>query len=705
MLVRAVLVLASLLVALSAPARPTPVAAEPIAAGAASMTAAAAPESLVVGAWPGMGLDDSAGPIPRLAASALFGPAARSIQPLGGGAFQVTLQPGADSDAAAAALLAQPAIRYAEPDYLLSAAAAPSPFTGAPNDPAWGAQEEMRRIEVDDSWRITTGSPDVVIAFLDSGVMASHVDFAGKLLPGYDFLEDKPGAVDDNGHGTFTAALAGGLGNNKAGIAGVCWGCKILPLKILDRRGLGPVSAFAKAVRYAVEKGARIINVSASVTTASQAMRDAVNHAVEHDVLIVAAAGNEGNDRPVYPAAFDRVLAIGATDRSDRLAPISSFGFFVDLVAPGVRVTSAATTGADATTTKDGTSLSAPLVAGAAGLLLSARPDLSIDALTNLLVETSLDLGTPGRDERFGGGRLSVYDALLAATRPEPAGGALAELAADLATARLRIGAAAFQPGEPVRGWVTLTDGHYLVPRGLVADAGGRVTATLPLTCDAPAGLQRLTLVGGRSGRIAATALTLPTPPARACFQPLSLQASTAERLFFRETRHTLGGGFRTFWEEHGGLEIFGFPISEEFRELNAADGRTYTVQYFERARFEYHPEHRGTPYEVQLGLLGLLMTNGRAFPPAAVQPDTSGRRYFEATSHSLSADFLRYWEATGGLDLFGYPISEPAVENGFLTQYFERNRFELHPELPPAYRVSLGLLGTDLARRSGYLP
>jgi subtilisin family serine protease len=686
------------LIALSVPVSPAPTV-------AAAPALAAAPDQLVVGTWRGSGFDDADGPTPRLATSRLFGPRARAIRPLGGGAFQLTLAPGSDVAAAAAELAARPPVRYAEPDYLLAAAAAPNPFTGTPNDPAWPAQGEMRRIEAPQAWQITTGSPDVIIAMLDSGVLPTHADFAGKLLPGYDFLADRPGAVDDNGHGTFTAALAGGLGNNGAGIAGVCWGCRLLPLKILDRRGLGPVSAFSKAVRYAVDQGARVINVSASVTTASSVMRDAIDYAVAHEVLIVAAAGNESSDRPVYPAAFDRVLAVGATDQQDRFAPLSSFGFFVDLVAPGVRVTGASHTGNEATAVKDGTSLSAPLVAGAAGLLLSVRPDLSVDALTNLLVETAVDLGPPGRDERFGGGRLSVYDALLAAVRPAPSGGAQADLTVDGAAPRLGVTGGGFVAGEPLRAWLALPDGHYLVRRGLVADDRGAVQTGLPLGCDVPAGGHELWLVGGRSGRSAVATAVVAPPPARVCFQPLGLQASTAERLFFRETRHTLSGGFRIFWEEHGGVPIFGFPISEEFRELNLADGRTYTVQYFERARFEYHPEHRGTPFEVQLGLLGRLLTDGRAFPPLPPQPDTGQHRYFAATRHTLSGEFLRYWEANGGLALFGYPISEPAVEQGYLVQYFERNRFELHPELPPAYRVSLGLLGSELARRNGYLP
>ncbi|MCC6629481.1 MAG: S8 family serine peptidase [Chloroflexi bacterium] len=672
---------------------------------AAPVTAPAATGHLIVGLRRGAGFDDADAPTPRLATSQLFGPAVQRIAPLGDGAFQLDLGPTGDPAAVAAGLLRQPAVRYAEPDYLLTSAAMPAPFTGQPSDPAWRAQEEMRRIDADRAWTITTGSPDVIIAFLDSGVLPSHVDFTGKLLPGYDFLADRPGGIDDNGHGTFTAALAAGQGNNEGGIAGVCWGCRVLPLKILDRRGLGPVSAFSRAMRYAVERGARIVNVSASVTTSSTLMRDAVADAIEQGVLIVAAAGNEGSDRPMYPAAFDRVLAVGATDRTDRFAPLSSFGAFVDLVAPGVAMTTASIAANDATTVRDGTSMSAPLVTGAAGLLLSVRSDLSVDGLTNLLTETAVDLGPRGRDDRFGHGRLSVYDAVLVAASPPTVGGAELALVTTSAPSRIGLAAIGLDPTEKLRVWAPLVDGHYLFRRDLTTDATGRVTASLDLDCNAPAGPYRLTVAGDRSARVATAAATIIEPPARACFQPLTPRPSTDERLFFADTRHTLSGGFRTYWEERGGIPIFGYPISEEFRELNVADGRTYTVQYFERARFEYHPEHKATEYEVELGLLDRLLTAGRAFPSTPAGVETATRRFFPETQHSLSNEFLTYWDDHGGLALFGYPISEPALENGWLTQHFQRARFELHPDPPAPAQVLLGHLGIDAARRAGYLP
>ena len=170
------------------------------------------------------------------------------------------------------------------------------------------------------------------------------------------------------------------------------------------------------------------------------------------------------------------------------------------------------------------------------------------------------------------------------------------------------------------------------------------------------------------------------------------------QNMFFSPTSHHVSdrAGFLNFWRENGGVLIFGYPLSEEVVE----DGRI--VQYFERARFEYHPEHAGTADQVQLSLLGRDLTAGRAF--ADVAP-ADGARFFAETKHNLSGKFLSYWLKRGGLRVFGYPISEPFDEvspiDGAtrLTQYFERARFELHPEeLSGFYQSEERALGIQLA-------
>lgn len=172
---------------------------------------------------------------------------------------------------------------------------------------------------------------------------------------------------------------------------------------------------------------------------------------------------------------------------------------------------------------------------------------------------------------------------------------------------------------------------------------------------------------------------------------------------YFAETGHYLSSTFRAYWQKYGGLAQFGLPLTEEFQEQNPIDGQTYTVQYFERNRFEYHPEFKGTFYEVLLGLLGRQSTVGRTFPAAPPFTSTPQRFYFPETRHSLSNGFKTYWEKYGGLAIYGYPISEEFQEGGFTVQYFERARFEYHPEnRGTPYEVQLGLLGTSALTASG---
>ena len=174
---------------------------------------------------------------------------------------------------------------------------------------------------------------------------------------------------------------------------------------------------------------------------------------------------------------------------------------------------------------------------------------------------------------------------------------------------------------------------------------------------------------------------------------PTSAQAQAQGR-FYPQTGKTLAPEFLPFYDGKGGVPIFGYPLTDPETEGGVK------VQYLERARIEYHPQNRNTPYEVQLGLLGSILTAGRQFPtlPQANAPTGPDTRYFPETRHTLSGPFLRYWQANGGLALFGFPISQPLQEDGLTVQYFERNRFELHPEVAGTpYEVQLGLLGRDL--------
>jgi hypothetical protein len=184
---------------------------------------------------------------------------------------------------------------------------------------------------------------------------------------------------------------------------------------------------------------------------------------------------------------------------------------------------------------------------------------------------------------------------------------------------------------------------------------------------------------------------------------------------YFAETGHNLAGVFRAYWEAHGGLAQFGYPRTEPVREVNAADGKVYLAQYFERNRFEYHPEFAGGPYEVELGLLGNEQTAARRAAGEGAfnrfgDAHYPGGVYFPQTGHNLRNSFQTYWEQHGGLAIYGYPISEEFEERSptdgktYVVQYFERNRFEWHPENKGTpYEVLLGLLGNTLLEAKGW--
>jgi subtilisin family serine protease len=286
-----------------------------------------------------------------------------------------------------------------------------------PNDALYRAfQWNLRRIGMEQAWDLRPSATDVTVAVLDTGVDLTHPDLRPNLLldQGYDFLDDTPSPQDDESHGTAVAGIIAAVGNNHEGVTGIAWHVKLLPIKALNSQGRGPDSAMVKAILYAADQGAKIINISSTGTRYSAALETAVTYAQEKGALVVAAAGNTGDrDNAVnYPAAFDGVLAVAAIDDKDQLAPFSQRQSYVALAAPGIDVPSTAWSGAGRGmyASQSGTSIAAPHVSGAAAILWALRPDLGAGDIAAAL-RASADR-VPGGDTGYGSGILNVAHAV-----------------------------------------------------------------------------------------------------------------------------------------------------------------------------------------------------------------------------------------------------------------------------------------------------
>jgi subtilisin family serine protease len=286
---------------------------------------------------------------------------------------------------------------------------------------------------IDSAWRQTTGA-DVTVAIIDSGIDLGHPDLAPNLwtnpgeIPGNGIDDDGNGYVDDvhgfdfvdgdgtpqdlNGHGTHVAGIVGARGGNGIGGAGVAWRARLMAVRVLDDQARGTTTAVAGGIRYAVDNGARIVNLSLAGPSSTPDLEDAVRYAQARGVLIVVAAGNDGADlttAPTYPATYgeDNVLGVAATTRDGGLSSVSDYGPGADLAAPGEEILSTALGGGYEWRT--GTSMAAPEVAGALVLLAAARPDLDGNGLRDALLAGVRHTGLP-----VSGGALDVGAALHA---------------------------------------------------------------------------------------------------------------------------------------------------------------------------------------------------------------------------------------------------------------------------------------------------
>ena len=332
-------------------------------------------------------------------------------------------------------LCSEPNVAFAEVDHLAHAA-------GWPNDPAIDSQWALPKIEAPAAWGIITATEASLIAFLDSGVDLDHPDLLTRIwsnpgeIPANGIDDDGNGKIDDlngwhfyhfwaggaylpaedaeveddYGHGTHTAGVAAAATDNGIGIAGLAWGATAMPVKVLDEYGTGWYSDVAAGIVYAVDNGARILNLSLGGSEPSVTLQLALDYAEANGALVIAAAGNSGG--PVlYPAAYDSTLAVAATDTDDQPAGFSNFGPEVDLAAPGVDIYS--TWYRARYLTRSGTSVAAAHVSGAAALVWSYRPELTAGQVREALQMGADRVGDAFPNWHTGWGRLNAKWALV----------------------------------------------------------------------------------------------------------------------------------------------------------------------------------------------------------------------------------------------------------------------------------------------------
>ena len=307
-----------------------------------------------------------------------------------------------DVDQFSAEIILENDVLYAEYNTLYQA-------THEPNDPRWDEQWGPAAINAPDAWDIETGSTDIVVAIVDTGIDYNHEELGNYVGGGYDWINDDGDPYDDHGHGTHCAGITAATMDNLVGIAGIAQ-VSVMAEKVLDSSGSGSDWGVAQGIIHAADNGADIISMSLGGTSGSTTLENACQYAWDEGVVIVAAAGN-GYGSPVeFPGAYDTVIAVAALDSSTTRAIYSNIGEEVELAAPGSNILSSLP--GDNYASWDGTSMATPHVAGAAALVKSQNPSLSNVEIRTVLGDAATDIGSPGRDTSFGYGRIDLLEGL-----------------------------------------------------------------------------------------------------------------------------------------------------------------------------------------------------------------------------------------------------------------------------------------------------
>jgi thermitase len=275
-----------------------------------------------------------------------------------------------------------------------------------PNDPSFARQWALTEMHISHLWSITQVSKSIKIAILDTGIDANHEDLKDKIVAEANFTES-PTESDIYGHGTHIAGIICAISNNGIGVTGLVSDCQILNVKVADDYGFCDEEAVARGIKWAVENGANIINISLEIRNPSLELENAVNYAWEQGVLIVAAAGNQGNNFVTYPAYYENSLAVAAVKRDNNLAPLSNSGDWVDVAAPGFNIYS--TLPGNKYGYESGTSFAAAYVSGIAALLSQSISDTDGDGRLNDEIRSAIE--TSCRPLSCPGYTFGIFDA------------------------------------------------------------------------------------------------------------------------------------------------------------------------------------------------------------------------------------------------------------------------------------------------------
>ena len=310
---------------------------------------------------------------------------------------------------------------FIEPNYIYSQ----SGF--AVNDPDYGKQWNLRQINVEGAWEQGAHGQGVTVAVIDTGISQGPDLAKTEFVPGYDFVNDRTDATDDNGHGTHVAGTVAQSTNNRYGVAGVAHKAKLMPLKVLSRSGAGTISDIAEAIRFAADHGADVINMSLGGGGESKLMREAIDYAHGKGVVIVAAAGNDGSSPASYPAFYANVIGVSAIGPDQQKTSYSNYGEGVDIAAPGgatrqreldgilQETIDPRTSGQFQFKSFQGTSMAAPHVAGVAALVKSRRSNLSPVQVWDIL-QASAQPVKSDRQNYYGVGYLDAQKAVKMAS-------------------------------------------------------------------------------------------------------------------------------------------------------------------------------------------------------------------------------------------------------------------------------------------------